>query len=101
MRSPAIALLPALFVAQSIAVPSFVVPSFADLAIKTRQTFGGGSSTIMTEVLYVKGPRERREHTFVGGRLPDGVQPRFKLLAGQLPHHGVIALSPRTCLRSG
>ena len=66
MRSPAIALLPALFVAQSIAVPSFVVPSFADLAIKTRQTFGGGSSTIMTEVLYVKGPRERREHTFEG-----------------------------------
>jgi hypothetical protein len=37
MRPFAFARLPVLLAAQSIAVPSFVVPSFADLTIKTRR----------------------------------------------------------------
>jgi hypothetical protein len=58
--------LPALLAAQSIAVPSFVVPRIADLTIKTRQTFGGRSARGTIAVLYAKGPRERREYIVQG-----------------------------------
>jgi len=74
MRYLAFAWLPALLAAQSIAVPSFVVPSFADLTIKTRHTFGDRSATIRTEVLYVKGPRERLEGILQGPGFADARQ---------------------------
>src|SRR5690349_23637021 len=45
--------------AQTLSGPAFVVPTFADLTIKKRHSFGSASST--TEVLYLKGARERRE----------------------------------------
>ena len=43
------------------ATPEFIVPAFADLTIRKRHTFGTGSSWSTTEVLYLKGARERRE----------------------------------------
>jgi hypothetical protein len=48
--------------AQAAAVPAFVVPDFADFRITTRQALGEPGSTVTTEILYLKGPRERREH---------------------------------------
>ncbi len=66
MRSLALAWIPAVLAAQSIAVRSFVVPSFADLTIKTRHTLGGQSARITMEVLHLKGPRERLEHIVEG-----------------------------------
>jgi len=50
--------------AQTLFIPSFIVPAFADLTIKTRRSFGAASSRGMAEVLYLKGPRERRESVF-------------------------------------
>jgi hypothetical protein len=49
--------------AQTLAIPAFV-PTFADLVIRTRHSFGGTSSRTMTEVLYLKGARERREFLY-------------------------------------
>lgn len=40
---------------------AFVVPSFPDLTIKKRNSAGTTSSSVTTEVLYLKGARERRE----------------------------------------
>jgi hypothetical protein len=50
--------------AQTLSTPAFVVPTFADLTIKTRHSFGTTSSSAMTEVLYLKGARERREFLY-------------------------------------
>ena len=50
--------------AQTLSIPAFVVPTFADLAIKKRHSFGTTSSKGMTEVLYLKGARERREFLY-------------------------------------
>ena len=47
--------------AQTLSRPTFVVPAFADLTIKTRHSFSSTSSRGTTEVLYLKGARERRE----------------------------------------
>jgi hypothetical protein len=47
--------------AQTRSIPAFVVPTFADLTIKKRHSFGATSSRGMNEVLYLKGARERRE----------------------------------------
>ncbi len=47
--------------AQRPSSPAFVVPTFADLTIKKRHSFGSRSSRSATEVLYLKGARERRE----------------------------------------
>jgi len=47
--------------AQTLSGPAFVVPNFADLTIKKRHSFGSASSRGTTEVLYLKGARERRE----------------------------------------
>jgi len=63
-RSPVFGLLalvvvPEIF-AQTQPVPQFVVPAFADLTIKTRHTFGSATSGA-TDVLYLKGARERHE----------------------------------------
>jgi hypothetical protein len=49
------------FLAQALSTPGFVVPTFADLTIKTRHSFGPTSARGATEVLYLKGARERRE----------------------------------------
>ena len=56
----ALAVAPVLL-AQTLSIPAFVVPAFADLTIKKRHSFGTASSMAITEVLYVKGARERRE----------------------------------------
>jgi len=56
----ALAVAPAIL-AQTLSIPAFVVPTFADLTIKTRHSFGTTSSRGTTEVLYLKGARERRE----------------------------------------
>jgi hypothetical protein len=47
--------------AQTQSMPTSVVPTFADLTIKKRHSFGTTSSRGTTEVLYLKGARERRE----------------------------------------
>ncbi len=47
--------------AQTLSRPTFVVPAFADLTIKKRHSFSNTSSGGTTEVLYLKGARERRE----------------------------------------
>jgi hypothetical protein len=59
----ALAVAPALL-AQRLSIPSFVVHTFADLTIRTRHSFGTTSSRSMTEVLYLKGARERREFLY-------------------------------------
>jgi hypothetical protein len=50
--------------AQALSIPSFVVPKFADLTIRTRHSYGATSSRGTSEVLYLKGARERREFIF-------------------------------------
>jgi hypothetical protein len=47
--------------AQTLSIPAFVVPTFADLTIKTRHSFSSTSPRHTTDVLYLKGARERRE----------------------------------------
>jgi hypothetical protein len=59
----ALAVAPAVL-AQTLYTPAFVVPSFADLTIKKRQVFAATSSGVTTELLYLKGARERREFAF-------------------------------------
>jgi hypothetical protein len=49
--------------AQTLSIPSFIVPTFADLTIKKRHSFGT-TSRGTSEVLYLKGGRERREFIF-------------------------------------
>jgi hypothetical protein len=56
----ALAIAPVLL-AQTLSIPAFVVPTFADLTIKKRLSLGPTSSRSTTEVLYLKGARERRE----------------------------------------
>ena len=50
--------------AETLSIPPFVVPAFADLTIKKRHSFGSTSSTGTTEVLYLKGARERHEFLY-------------------------------------
>lgn len=50
--------------AQTLSGPAFVVPTFADLTIKKRHSFSSTSSSGTTEVLYLKGARERREFLY-------------------------------------
>jgi len=59
----ALAVAPAIL-AQTLSIPAFIVPTFADLTIKKRQSFGTTSSRSTTEVLYLKGARERREFLY-------------------------------------
>jgi hypothetical protein len=47
--------------AQSPALPTFVVPNAPDLTIKTRRTFDHRNSSATTEIVYLKGARQRRE----------------------------------------
>jgi len=55
----AFALAPVVF-AQTRSVPTFITPAFADLTIRKHHSFGTPSWS-MTEVLYLKGARARRE----------------------------------------
>ena len=48
-------------VAQSVSEPHRAVPDFRDLSIKTRRTYGEMSAPAMTEIVWLKGARERRE----------------------------------------
>src|SRR5687768_10429802 len=59
LLSSALAAAPAV-IAQTMPNPAFVVPSFPDLTIKKRIS-ADPSSSGTTEVLYLKGARERRE----------------------------------------
>ena len=68
MRRLTFVLFAAFIAIQSVAVPAFIVPDFADLTIKTRQAFGEQASPEISEVVYLKGPRERREYTVEGRR---------------------------------
>jgi hypothetical protein len=61
--------------AQTPSIPPFVVPAFADLTIKQRHSFGAISSRGTTEVLYLKGARERRE--FVYEQQPGNTGPGY------------------------
>ena len=49
--------------AQTLPIAGFV-PTFADLMIKKRHSFGSTSSRSTTELLYLKGARERREFLY-------------------------------------
>src|SRR5438093_746095 len=59
----ALAVAPAIL-AQTLSTPAFVVPTFSDLTIKKQHSFGPPSSRGTTEVLYLKGARERREFLY-------------------------------------
>jgi hypothetical protein len=63
-----LALLPflPLLMAQSAAPPRFVVPNAPDVTIKTRRMADREHSDVVTEIVYVKGARQRRELTFEG-----------------------------------
>src|SRR5437016_2826881 len=50
--------------AQMLSIPAFVVPTFEDLTIRKRHSFGTTSSRGTTEVLYLKGARERHEFLY-------------------------------------
>ena len=52
--------------AQTASAPELVVPSFADLKITTRSLLDGERPTSVTNVLYLKGARERRESVIDG-----------------------------------
>jgi len=60
LLSIVLAVAPAIL-AQALSTPGLVVPTFADLTIKTRHSIGPASERGATEVLYLKGARERRE----------------------------------------
>jgi hypothetical protein len=51
----------ALLVAQSAALPKLVVPDAPDVMIKTRRMIDRPGASVSTEVLYLKGARQRRE----------------------------------------
>jgi hypothetical protein len=63
-RRSALLLPIALAAAPVVLAQTLVVPAFADLTIKTRHRFEAASSQGMTEVLYLKGARERREFLY-------------------------------------
>jgi len=63
LLSIGLAVAPAIL-AQTLSIPAFVVPTFADLTIKKQQSFGTTSSRSTTEVLYLKGARARREFLY-------------------------------------
>jgi hypothetical protein len=60
-----LALLP-LLIAQSAAPPRVVVPDAPDLMIKTRRTAEHQGADVTTEIIYLKGARQRREQTIEG-----------------------------------
>jgi hypothetical protein len=51
----------AVLAAQSTDYPKLIVPDVPDLTIRTRQTTDQPNSSISTEVIYLKGARQRRE----------------------------------------
>jgi hypothetical protein len=52
--------------------PKFVVPDASDLTIKTRQMFDRPNSTVVTEIVYLKGAWQRREQIL---DFPQGISP--------------------------
>ena len=60
----ALAVAPVILAQETLSIPSFVVPTFGDLTIKKRHSFGTPSSSGSTEVLYLKGGRERHEFLY-------------------------------------
>ena len=59
----ALAVAPVILDEETLSIPSFVVP-FADLTIKKQHSLGTSSSRGSTEVLYLKGGRERHEFLY-------------------------------------
>src|SRR5207247_7491476 len=47
--------------AESTESPRLVVPDVRDVTIKTRRSFDAPGSTVVTDILYLKGPWQRRE----------------------------------------
>jgi hypothetical protein len=63
LLSIALVVAPAIL-AQTLSTSALVVPTFSDLTIKKRHSFGPTSSRGAIEVLYLKGARERREFLY-------------------------------------
>jgi hypothetical protein len=82
--------------AQTLSIPAFVVPTFADLTIKKRHSFGTTSSMGMTEVLYLKGARERREFLY---EQPGNGRSRYATIM-QCDQRRSVQLNPETRLYS-
>lgn len=81
--------------AQTLSIPAFVVPAFADLTIKTRHSFGP-SSRGMVAVLHLKGARERREFLL---EQPGNTGPGHATIM-QCDHRRSIQLNPEGRLYS-
>jgi len=64
MCLPGLTALAVLIVAQSLSVPNLAIPDFRDLTIKTRRTYGEMSAAVITEILLLRGARERREQIY-------------------------------------
>lgn len=60
MRSHGLAALAVFIAAQSVAVSNLTVPSFRDLTIKTRRSYGKAGA-VTTETLWLRGARQRHE----------------------------------------
>jgi hypothetical protein len=82
--------------AQTPSITAIVVPTFADLTIKKRLSFGGTSSRGTTEVLYLKGARERRE--FLSGQ-PGETDPGHATIV-QCDQRRTVQLNPEAKLYS-
>jgi hypothetical protein len=91
----ALAVAPVILV-QTLSLPAFVVPTFADLTIKKRHSFGTTSSRGPAEVLYLKGARERREFLY---EQPGNTGPSHATIT-QCDHRRTVQLNPEAKLYS-
>ena len=82
--------------AQTLSIPAFIVPTFADLTIKKRHSFGNTSSRGTTEVLYLKGARER--HEFIVEQ-PEDTSPGYATII-QCDRRRSVQLNPEAKLYS-
>jgi len=82
--------------AQTPSITAIVVPTFTDLTIKKRHSFAGTSSRGTTEVLYLKGARERRE--FFYGQ-PGNARPGHATIV-QCDQRRTVELNPEAKLHS-
>ena len=102
MRGRTSALLPIslaaapVILAQALSIPAFVVPTFADLTITKRHSSGSTSSRGTTEVLYLKGARQRREFLH---EQPGNTGPGFATIM-QCDQRRSVQLNPKAKLYS-
>ena len=81
-------------VAQSVSGPKIAVPDFRDLTIKTRRTHDEGSAPAITEILLLKGSRERREQIIQRPGLDEADNP----IINQCDKRQVVQLNSKTRL---